>query len=149
MNRYYNNHEEELEKKREYRVVNKEIINERRREARAKKRNEKPKPDIIIPYYQAMLSDVSVDYLKNLTGYNVTVKILRTITQRYNVKLGKLNKKEDIINCLIQHDILSDVALCNEDAWETMKNYSSFGNSPINLTSSLYKFRPERKPRTI
>ena len=118
MNRYYENHEEELQKKREYKQANKELINQRRRDNRAKKRAEKPTPDIFVPYYQAMLSEVPVDYSKELAGYNITVDILRVIAQQHNVKLGKLTKKVDIIQRLIDN-ILSDIALCMEDAWET------------------------------
>ena len=108
--RYYANHEEELQKKREYREANKEIINQRKREARAKIQTEKPKPDIFIPYYQAMLSEVPVDYLKELTGLHLTVKILHVIARRHNIKLGKLTKKVDIIQHLIDNGILSDTA---------------------------------------
>jgi hypothetical protein len=62
-NQFHANYEEELQKKREYREANKEIINQRRREIRAEKQALKPKPDILIPFYQTMLSQVPVDFL--------------------------------------------------------------------------------------
>jgi hypothetical protein len=117
--RYYANHKEELQKKHEYTEANKEIINQCKRESRANKQAEKPKPDMEMPYYGTMLSQVPSDYLKNLAWYNLTVKMLRPIARQHNVKLGTLTKKVDIIQHLIAHDILFYVALCNEDKWET------------------------------
>ena len=111
-----------LQKKREYREANKDIINQHRRENRAKKRAEKPKPDMEIG--DIMLSQVPVEQLKNLAGYQLTVKMLRVIAQQHNIKLGKLTKKVDIIQHLIANDILSDVALCMEDQWETEEELS-------------------------
>ena len=70
------------------------------------------------------LSEVSANQLKNLAGYQLTVKMLRVIAQQHNVKLGKLTKKVDIIQHLIANDILSDVALCMEDQWETEEEMS-------------------------
>ena len=119
MNRYYENHEEELRKKREYKAANKDKINQRRREQRAILNEMKPKPDIFVPYHQVMLSEIPEEYLKNLAGYNVTVDILRVLAKRNNIKLGKLTKKFDIIQKLINNDILSDIALCETDDWET------------------------------
>ena len=111
-----------LQKKREYREANKDIINQHRRENRAKKRAEKPKPDMEIG--DIMLSQVPVEQLKNLAGYQLTVKMLRVIAQQHNIKLGKLTKKVDIIQHLIANDILSDVALCMEEQWEAEEELS-------------------------
>ena len=119
MKYYYENREEELRKKREYKQANKDTINQRRREQRAILNEMKPKPDIFVPYHQVMLSEIPEEYLKNLAGYNVTVDILRVLAKRNNIKLGKLTKKVDIIQKLIDNNILSDVALCETNDWET------------------------------
>jgi hypothetical protein len=121
---YYANHDEELQKKREYREANKDRINqqtrERRREKRAEQRAEKQKelPDFYLDYIDndgnpqsIKLSELTDEHYKAMYYNNLTVKLLMLIAKRFNIDIHGLYTKDKFINHLIDHGILSENAL--------------------------------------
>ena len=122
--RYHENHEEELRKKREYVAANRDRINKQAKERMAKKRaaqrieRQKEIPDMYLDYtdnegqHQSIkLSELTDEQYKSLYWNNITVQLLILIAKRFQIDLNYLSSKDGIIKCLISHGILSENAL--------------------------------------